>query len=103
MLAERAPPEMHGGFCFPRCRACGFPRRLIFASRSGRSKLLYARKHYGIAGHLFAKTVLVVTSLGKWAALGVLALFRGDAETRTRARLARDASLYHFAGREPRG
>ena len=68
-----------------------------------KSKLLYARKHYGVSGHLFAKTILFATSLGRWAALGALALVRGDAETRTRARLARDASLYHFAGREPAG
>ena len=67
-----------------------------------KSKLLYVRKHYGLPGFLFTKTIFITSTLARWAIFGMLAIRRRDPETIAKRRLARDASLYHLTAVEPR-
>ena len=66
-----------------------------------KSKLLYVRKHYGVAGHLGAKAILLTSMIARWAIFGALGLVGGGAEALARARLGRAAARFHLSGAEP--
>jgi GT2 family glycosyltransferase len=66
-----------------------------------KSHLIYARKHSGFLGYLFAKSVLMVSGLLRFGLFGLVGLIRKDANTKARVRLSAAALRYHLTGAEP--
>lgn len=66
-----------------------------------KSHMIYARKHYGLWGHLAARWVYVSSALLRLGASGLLRLVRSDENTKARIRLSTAALRYHLQGREP--
>lgn len=66
-----------------------------------KSHLIYARKHGGWPAHVAARALFVGSALLRGLVFGALSLWRRDAVTRARVRLARASLAFHLAGREP--
>lgn len=66
-----------------------------------KSKLLYVRKHHGLAGRVVAKATLLVSMLARTVVFGLASLVAPRSDARALFRLARVATRFHLTGREP--
>jgi hypothetical protein len=66
-----------------------------------KSLFIYLRKYNGPIGCAFARIILVVSNLLRWAGFGLGFLLAGGSEMRVRAKNARTLFLYHVLRHEP--
>jgi GT2 family glycosyltransferase len=66
-----------------------------------KSKLIYVAKHYGLAGRMFAKTLLTVSMLTRGVVFGLMSLVAPRSDAPALSRLAWTATRFHLTGREP--
>jgi GT2 family glycosyltransferase len=66
-----------------------------------KSKLIYIRKHYGLAGRALARATLLSSMLARATVFGLASLAARRGESRARYRLAAAAVRFHVTGQEP--
>jgi GT2 family glycosyltransferase len=66
-----------------------------------KSKLIYARKYYGLGARVLVKTIFIASQLFRFALFGLVGLISRDRQLLSRARLARVALKFHIFGTEP--
>jgi GT2 family glycosyltransferase len=66
-----------------------------------KSKLIYVRKHYGLAGRAAARATLLVSMLARTVVFGMASVVAPHGDARALMRLAWAATRFHLTGREP--
>ena len=66
-----------------------------------KSHMIYVRKHGGLPAYLAAKAMFMASALLRLGVFGLVALRRGDPDSRARVRLSIAALKFHGLGQEP--